>query len=195
MDRLSVLESTIHGAIRVQTSKLSIDDLNDNKLRFQRIVIDEVQSVLWQFGIIINTANIAKIQEDERANGEMGYLKARERKKLTEAIQQSEVDVGEATKRGNIGKKQREAATRQEIAALESETQLKENEAQQKITISKADLDVVEAKEKKRAKIQLIEAEAETNKIQKQLQAEVELIKAVQQLESLRATELTHRCI
>ena len=164
-DQRQIFEAAIHGALRVETSKLSIDDINDNREAFQRVAVEQAQLVLNQYGIRINTANIAEIQEDDRGHDEMGYLKARERKKLTEAVQQSEIDVGEATKLGNIGKKERESETRRRVAFLESETKTQENTAMEQIALSQADLAVASAGAKRRSDISLIEANSAAQKI------------------------------
>ena len=190
-DQRQIFEAAIHGALRVETSKLSIDDINDNREAFQRVAVEQAQLVLNQYGIRINTANIAEIQEDDRGHDEMGYLKARERKKLTEAVQQSEIDVGEATKLGNIGKKERESETRRRVAFLESETKTQENTAMEQIALSQADLAVASAGAKRRSDISLIEANSAAQKIQQERQAEIETLRALQRLEADRAVRLT----
>lgn len=62
-------------------------------------------------------ANIAELRETDR-KGQIGYLQARERRKLANAVQQSEVDVAEATRVGDVGKKERERDTRVQVSAL-----------------------------------------------------------------------------
>ena len=190
-EQRSIFEAAIHGSLRVETSKLSIDDINDNREAFQKTAVTQAQLVLKQYGVRINTANIAEIQEDDRQSGDMGYLKARERKKLTEAVQQSEIDVGEATKLGNIGKKEREAETRKSVAFLESDTKKSENAAMQQVAISQADLVVTESDAKRRAEISVIEAKAAAAKVHEERQTEIELLRASQQLEAKRAMDLT----
>lgn len=189
-EQREIFEAAIHGALRVETSKLSIDDINDSREAFQTVAVQQAQLVLNQYGVRINSANIAEIQEEER-NGEMGYLKARERKKLTDAIQQSEIDVGEAMKLGNIGKKERESETRQRVAFLESDTKTQENTAMQQIALSQADLIVAESAAKQRADISMIEADTAAQKVQEERQAEIETLRALQRLEAERAVRLT----
>ena len=67
----------------------------------------------------VGNANIAELIEKKRA-GHMGYLEARERRKLSDAVQQSEIDVAEAKRMGDTGKMEKEAQTRQRVAVLQA---------------------------------------------------------------------------
>ena len=109
----------IHGETRVLAARMSIDAINDDRDAFRDEVVHRVQNILLPYGVRVDNANIAELIEDQR-DGQMGYLQARERKKLSSAVQISEVDVAEAEQMGNIGKKEREAKTRQELARLEA---------------------------------------------------------------------------
>jgi len=71
------------------------------------------------------------------------YFAFLRQKKRSEAENKAKVDVAEAQKVGDIGKKEREAATRIQLAQYEADTVLIENLRQQDIEKSKADLEVV----------------------------------------------------
>ena len=59
---------------------------------------------------------------------------------MASAVQQSEIDVAQATQEGDIGKKVREAQTRQQISKLETETVRLENEQRETMAASNAAL-------------------------------------------------------
>jgi flotillin len=187
----NTMKSVIHGDTRILAAKMSIDAMNDSREEFKREVMDKIQIQLLPYGIRIDTANIEDIHEPPRGDGSMGYLQARERKKLSDAVQQSEIDVAEATKRGDIGKKEREATTRQAKAALEAETQRIENLSKEKIAETNANLAVVQALATKRTQLSQIEATAETALQKEVLQVAIEQKKGLQQLEAQRAERVT----
>lgn len=85
-ERDHCIQSVIHGETRVLTSKMPIDDLNDDRQQFQANVTDCVQKLLTPLGLKILSVNIAEIVETTRPDG-VSYLGAREAKKLTGALQ------------------------------------------------------------------------------------------------------------
>ena len=184
--------AAIHGEARILTATMSIDDMNDNRAKFHTDVVKQIQErVLFSYGLKIDAANIAEIHEEKRPDGHMGYLAARERKKLEEAVQQSNIDVSKAQMDGDIGKKQRETETRQTLARLEAQTMEVELKAKQQIATSLADLAVVEAESRKRKEISNVEANAATAQKKEELQTNIEISKATQAIEAQRAEHLT----
>jgi len=190
-DRRQTLLGIIHGETRNLTATMSIDDMNDNRQEFHEKVVQKIQEILYNYGGRILGANISDIMEDERPGQQMGYLKARERKKLSNAVQDSEIDVAEAEKKGNIGKKEREAETRQQKARLEAETKKVEYEAEKKVAEYLAELEVVKAEATRKANVANIESNAASQQRKQELQAKIEQLRAQQFLESKRADELT----
>ena len=109
----------VHGETRVLAAQMEIDQINDDRDAFRETVVENVQDVLLQYGVRVGNANIAELIEKKRA-GHMGYLEARERRKLSDAVQQSEIDVAEAKRMGDTGKMEKEAQTRQRVAVLQA---------------------------------------------------------------------------
>jgi len=93
---------------------------------------------------------------------------------MSEAENNAKVDVAEAKKFGDIGQKEREAITRQQIVQYESDTIRKENERKQEIETSNAELEIVKADAYKRQTIARIESEKATQIRDAELQKEVE---------------------
>jgi hypothetical protein len=79
----------VHGETRVQAANMDIDAINDDRELFRTNVVNRVQGALLTLGVRVTNANIAELREDQRADGAVGYLQARERKKLSSAVQQS----------------------------------------------------------------------------------------------------------
>jgi flotillin len=183
----------IHGLCRTQTANMSIDALNDDRAEFQLRVTTEVQKLLWRKGIDVVAINIAELREESRGENKMGYLQARERKKLSEAVQQSEIDVAEAEKNGEIGKKQREAEKRQTTARLEAETKTQEFKFQQDISRSHAELMEVKQEAMRRENVAQINATAAAHQCQEERQKLVEEAKANQELAKQRAADRTKK--
>lgn len=118
----------VHGETRVQAAQMDIDAINDDRDAFRHTVTANIQKSLLPLGVRVTNANIAELKEKERT-GQMGYLKARERKKLADAVERSEIDV-----------KDREADRRQNVALLEAKTITSENEQAQIVAESRAKL-------------------------------------------------------
>lgn len=182
--------AAIHGETRVQAAQMEIDRINDDRDEFRKTVVEVVQKKLDEVGVDVVNANIAELKENER-EGQMGYLAARERKKLAEAVQQSEIDVAEATRDGDIGKKERERDTRMKTAAMEASAILTENENRQQIAKSQAELAVVEAEARRLSEISRVESEMAAKQREIELQKDVNIRDAEQELERRRAAELT----
>lgn len=181
----------IHGLCRAQTARMSIDDINDNRAEFQRVVTTEVQKLLWRKGIDVVAVNIAELKEESRGEGRIGYLQARERKKLSSAVHQSEIDVSEAEKNGEIGKKEREAEKRQTIARLEAETKTQEFKYQEKISRSRAELVEVQQEALRREQMATISANAAAQQHKEEREKIVEEAKADHERAKQRAAERT----
>ena len=190
-ERSALIENILHGQIRILASKLPIDAMNDNRDEFKSAVLVKVQEALNLYGVHLDAANISEIVEDDR-NGKMGYLQAREQKKLTDTVQQSEIAVSEATKMGDIGKKQREADTRQEKSRLEAKTKQEELRNLQDIAKAEADLATVQAEAKRRTEISQIEANAAALTRKAELQTLAEEKKAEERIAAQRAQDLSH---
>lgn len=180
----------IHGETRVLAARMSIDAINDDRDAFRDEVVNRVQQILMPYGVKVDNANIAELIEDPR-EGQMGYLQARERKKLSSAVQESEIDVAEAEQMGDIGKKKREAKTRQELARLEAETRMYEFETQQKVAQSAASLAEVQAESRRREEVAAVAATAAAAQKKEELQKMVEEARQEQEMAAKKAHQLT----
>ncbi|OQS03114.1 hypothetical protein THRCLA_04576 [Thraustotheca clavata] len=200
VERMKELSSTefeetllgiIHGETRVQAALMDIDAINDDREAFRTNVVALVQKQLNQLGLEIINANIAELREAKRPNGQMGYLEARERKKLANTLQDAEIDVADANKRGDIEQKIRQRDTRVAVANMEKEAQLTENEQQAAIANSKAELAIIEGEAQRKIEIAKIEAEQLAEVRLQQLRLNVEQLRQEQILIAKKADILT----
>ncbi|OQR88137.1 hypothetical protein ACHHYP_07523 [Achlya hypogyna] len=181
----------IHGETRVQAARMDIDAINDDREAFRTHVVSLVQRQLQQLGLEIINANIAELREAKRASGQMGYLEARERKKLANTLQDAEIDVADANKRGDIEQKIRQRDTRIAVANMEKEAQLTENEQQAAIARSKAQLAIIEGDASRQMEVAKIEAEQMAEVRLQQLRLDVERLRQDQLLVAKKADILT----
>jgi flotillin len=189
----ALMKIVMHGTARGLTARMKIDSLNSNRPMFHSDFVVLSQQVIRQYGLNLDNANIAEIIEHDRGKGQKGYLEAREQKKLSEAVQQSEVFVAEATKKGDIGKKQLEADTRQAKAQLEALTKQIEFDTQQQIAIASANLEVIKSESKQREEVSRIRAASAALLCQQELQLQIEQKREDQLLIAKRADQLTSK--
>ena len=166
---------------------MTIEQIFNDRKVFKDTLIAGVQEELDQFGLKIYNANIKELQ-DYKGSEYFSFLR---QKRRSEAENNAKIDVAEANKKGDIGKKEREAATRQEVAQFEANAVLKENERNQEIAKSMAELDVV--KEVARQKTETARIEADNNiKIREaEMQKEVEFKRIAMETEKMRASDLS----
>jgi flotillin len=119
------------------------------------------------------------------------YFASRKQKALEGAVNDAKIDVSEARKRGNIGEKQRITETRQEVAKLESNAIVVENDNKQVIEESKMKLGINIAGYKRLQEIADIEAKLAAQNREIELLKELEEKRLQQQIASHRAKDVS----
>ena len=185
-----IIISIIHGETRVLCTRMTIDSINDDREAFRKNVIDRVQDILYPLGVQIDNANIAELKEEKRPDV-IGYLEAREKKKLSDATQSAEIDVAEATRKGDIGKMENEALARADVAKWRAMARTKELEAEKEIAQREADRDVVLAEALKMKLIANVTTEAAQRLKDEELQKGVEEARQERELAAMRALQLS----
>jgi flotillin len=104
-------------------------------------------------------------------------------------------EISLANQSGNIGAKECDAATRQQIAILEAETIAKENEMKQKIELSNAEVAVTQSIANQKKEIAKIESINNARMVETQMQQEVEQKRIIMETEKLRATAMSKSCV
>jgi flotillin len=185
-DTDTLIRGIIEGETRSLSANLSIEDIFTGRAAFKAEIVGNVKAQLDQYGLEIYNANIEELKDSDTSN----YFRSLAQKIKAEAENKAKVEVAEQNKRGNIGSKEREAETRQRVAAVEAETTLVENTRRQEILRSEADLAKTKAEQDLVAQQAQIRAEQEAESLRMQLLRNVERQRAEMELEKQRAAEL-----
>ncbi len=186
-DKESVIKGIIEGESRALAAGLSIEDIFTARNEFKNSIINQVQPQLDQYGITIYNANIEELKDSDSSN----YFKSLSLRIKSEAENKAKVQVAEQNKFGQIGSKEREAETRQRIASVESETIIIENQKQQEMLKSIAELDKIRAEQDLITKSAQIKTQNESEKIKMAMEKEVQALKLQMEVEKARANELS----
>jgi len=184
----ALIKGVLEGETRSLAAQMKIEEIFNDRKAFKEILIKNVQNEMDQFGLQIYNANVKEMTDSVGSE----YFSFLRQKKRSEAENRAKVDVSEAKKVGDIGQKEREATTRQQVAAFEAETVLQENKRRQDIELSKAELAVVHAAASQKTQLANIEAEKTAQIREAELQKEVEQRRIAMETEKLRASDLSH---
>jgi len=182
-----LVKGILEGETRLQSASMTIDQIFNDRKSFKEILIKNVQEELDQFGLIIYNANIKELQDSKGSE----YFSFIRQKKRSEAENKAKVDIADAKKTGDIGAKEREAATRQQVADYESQTVLRENERKQDIEKSMAELAVVQSIAFQKKELAKIEAVNAAKIREAELQKEVEQKRVHFETEKMRASDMS----
>lgn len=182
-----LVRGIIEGETRSLSAQMTIEDIFKDRVVFKETIIDNVQKELDQFGLKIFNANIKELEDAKGSE----YFQFMRQKTRSEAEGKAIIDTSEARKKADIGKKEREIISRMEIAKFEAQAVEVENLSKQNIANSCADLNIVAADAEKRTNIAKIEAEKAALKREAELQKEVEEKNILQEIERLRALNMS----
>lgn len=183
----SIIQGIIEGETRALSASMTIEQIFSDRKTYKELLLKEIQDELDVFGLKIYNVNIKELQDTPGSE----YFERVRQKKRSEAENNAKINIAEAKKVGDIGQKQREAETRQQLAMLEAETMLKENERKQEIEKSNAELNVIKNQAFQKSEISKIEAQNAAKIKEAELLREVEQKRIAMETEKLRATELS----
>lgn len=177
----------VAGACRRQAGTLELEHIFSDRTKFRDEVIDIINRELFSFGLNILTMNIEEL-EDMEGNEYFKYLR---RRALEGAVNMAKIDVAEKQKEGDIGQKLYQSETRRELAELEKGAKVVENSRDIEVSKSNSDRDVAKVEYDRAVKVAQYEADAGAEKRRFELQCEVEEVRKKQEIERLRATDLS----
>ncbi len=183
----TIIKGVIEGEARSLAANISIEDIFTGRNEFKNSIINHVQPQLDQYGLAIYNANIEELKDSDSSN----YFKSLALRIKAEAENKAKVQVAEQNKMGEIGSKEREAETRQRVATVESETIVIENQRNQEMLKSQAELEKIKAEQELIKKTANIRSENESEKIKMELEKEVQTRRSQMEIEKIRAKELT----
>lgn len=125
----------ILGQLRQVVASMTIDEINNDREKFMKLINDEVETELNKLGLDIINVNITDITD------EAGYITALGQKAASEAINKAEVEVAEQEKLGAIGKAEFDKEREIKVAEQESESAKGVAEARKNKEIAEADAD------------------------------------------------------
>ena len=184
-DRL--IEGIFEGEARTAASNLPIEDIFTGRTNFKNEIVHKVQEHINQFGLEIYNANIDELKDSDSSN----YFRSLSQKITAEAENRAKVEVAEQNKFGEIGSKEREGETRQRTSIIESDTTLVENQRQQEIIKSNAELEKIRAEQDFIIKQAIIKSENEALITKMTMEKEVEIKRSLMELEKQRASDLS----
>jgi flotillin len=186
-DKEAVIKGVIEGEARALAAGISIEDIFAGRTEFKNSIINHVQPQLDQYGIAIYNANIEELKDSDTSN----YFKSLSLRIKAEAENKAKVQVAEQNKMGEIGSKERESETRQRVAIVESEAIIVENERQQAMLKSAAELEKLKAEQDLIMKSAQIKSQNEAEKYKMDLEKEVQAKRLQMEVEKVRAAELS----
>jgi flotillin len=186
-DKSVLIRSVIEGEARAIAANLSIEEIFAGRGVYKMDIVNNVQQQLDHYGLKIFNANVEELRD---ADGSV-YFKALAQKIQSEAENRAKVEVAEQNKIGNIGAKLREGVTRQEIARIESETKLIENERLQQVLTSNAQLEKLKQEQELIMKNAKIESEGKSQILNQQYETEIQQRRLEAETQKKRAEELS----
>lgn len=129
-------QQIIEGQLRAIIVKMTLDEINSDRSKFESQIAANTAVELAKLGLdLTNNPNIKQIEDQG------GYFEARGKKASAEALNEANIDIANATKKGEIGTK--EAQREQEIrtAELNAEQEVKtaEYRTNQQIGVKEAE--------------------------------------------------------
>lgn len=140
-------QDIIFGQLRATIATMDIEEINSDRERFEKSVMDNIETELRKVGLSVINVNISDISDDG------GYIEALGQKASAQAVNQAKVDTAEAMRSGESGSAQARQAQRVAVAEAEAQAQLGENTSQARIVDSEAQLRVAEAEALKTATV------------------------------------------
>jgi flotillin len=177
----------VAGACRRQAGTLELEHIFSDRTKFRDQVIDIINKELFPFGLHILTMNIDEL-EDMEGNEYFKYLRKRA---LEGAVNTAKVAVAEKVREGDIGQKLHQSETRKEVAELEKEAKLVENQRDIIVAESDSKREVAKAEYDRAVNIARLEATATAEKRKYEVQTDVEKFRNEQEIAKLRASDLS----
>ncbi len=164
----------IFGQLRATIATMDIEEINSDRERFEKAVMDNIETELRKVGLSVINVNISDISD------EGGYIEALGKKASTQAVNQAKIDSADAEKKGESGRALALQDQRVAVAEAEAQAQLGENNSRARIANSEAQLKVAQAEAQKVATVaeRTRRAEAEVEAYKAEQMAQLERAKA-----------------
>ena len=111
----------IFGQLRATIATMDIEEINSDRERFEKSVMDNIETELRKVGLSVINVNISDISDDG------GYIEALGQKASAQAVNQAKVDAAQAMRQGESGSALALQDQRIAVAEAEAQAQLGEN--------------------------------------------------------------------
>ncbi|KAK4991966.1 hypothetical protein LTR66_006400 [Elasticomyces elasticus] len=182
-----IVKGIIEGETRSIVSRMTMEELFNDRQMFKTEVIRNVQDELDQFGLKIYNANVKELQDTEDSK----YFSYFGKKAHEGASNQAKVDIADARMRGEIGEAEKQGQQKQSVAQTHARTAVAETERKKEKASAEASLKKREIEIARELNLEQIEAQRAAESRDTELQKNVEQKRADMELERLRATTVT----
>lgn len=159
----------ILGQMRLVIATLSIEEINQDREKFLKLVNEFCAGELLKIGLEVINVNIRDITD------ESGYIDAIGKKAAARAIQKAKVEVAEQEKEGAIGESTANRAKEVEVANQVTASNIgrKQAEREQRISVAKLEAEglAAEAQSRREQEVAISEQSALTQEGKKQAEA------------------------
>ena len=186
-ERRDIIMGIIAGECRIRTATLPLDIIFNDREQFRDTVTDLLNENMSPYGIQVYNANIRELKDTPGTD----YFSEQRKRALEKVANEARISVAEAQREGEVGAKLHERDARIQVAELERDAILAENERRQEISESKKNLNVARACYRQEQEIADYESDAAAEQRKNELQQSVEQQRRTQQLERKRADGLT----
>lgn len=180
------IESIVHGEARIITGGMEVEAVFGKREIFKSHMEDMIQKCMSPFGIKVDNVNIGELEDSKESD----YFKNLRERALQKAQRDAAVATAEHNFKGDSDKKTFEVESRQKISSSEVTAIETENTNQQTITISKTQLQILQANQDREAIVAKLEANAIAKKRDIDLQKEIAEKQREQNIEQQKADQL-----
>lgn len=171
-----LVEGIIEGETRVLAAQMTIEQIFNDRSKFKTAIISNIQDELDQFGLQVFNANIKELQDTPGSE----YFQFLRQKTRATAEKQAAIDT-----------KDQETQSRIEVSQLEAKAIEVENQNNQLIAQSNAELAKIQAESDRISQIAKIESQKFAELRETELQRDVDQSSISQITEKLRSEELS----
>jgi len=174
----------IFGQLRAIVADLTIEEINNDRTKFQEKVSTEIGEEINKIGLYLINVNIKDISDEQ------GFIEALGKKAASEVTNKAKVEVAKKDKEGAIG--EAEALKDQKVSVAKSNAEAIKGENEAKATEEKSNAklreDIAEVKAQADSKEKIAQAEAEKEALE--AEKDMEEAKKAKELAAKEASEI-----
>jgi flotillin len=182
----SLAEEIIYGQLREVIATMDIEEINNNREKFQQNIQEKVESELKKIGLMLVNVNITDITDD------VNYISSLGEEAAADAVNKARISVSEKNKQGDIGQANNDQERKTKVAELQSTGEIGKAEAEtrRRRKMAEADAKAVEGENTSLINV------AKTNSLREVEQAEARRLSVTaQQVKQARTQKDSYEAI